>query len=80
MSADTPVISCRNAWKIFGANPEAYLKSMKGDESFEDIGTRLARFFNDGNVMFALFIRPDFRLGNIRKASAAHKARQSLFR
>ena len=37
MSADTPVISCRNAWKIFGANPEAYLKSMKGDESFEDI-------------------------------------------
>ena len=36
-SGRTPVISCRNAWKIFGANPEAYLKSLPEGRSFDDI-------------------------------------------
>ncbi|WP_299732933.1 glycine betaine/L-proline ABC transporter ATP-binding protein [uncultured Tateyamaria sp.] len=36
MTADT-VISCKNAWKIFGADPEKYLKSMPAGHSFDDI-------------------------------------------
>ena len=36
MTADT-VISCKNAWKIFGSNPEAYLKSMPTGRSFDEI-------------------------------------------
>ena len=36
MTADT-VISCKNAWKIFGPNPEAYLAKMPKGHSFEDI-------------------------------------------
>ena len=31
------VISCRNVWKLFGANPEQFFASLAGDESFEDI-------------------------------------------
>jgi glycine betaine/proline transport system ATP-binding protein len=37
MSAATPVISCRNAWKIFGPNPQAFLKNMTPGMSFDDI-------------------------------------------
>ena len=37
MSADTPVISCRNAWKIFGPDPVAFHKKMTPDMSFDDI-------------------------------------------
>ena len=37
MTSDAPVISCRNAWKIFGPNPSAYLKSMPAGHSFDDI-------------------------------------------
>ncbi len=37
MTNDAPVISCRNVWKIFGSNPEAYLRQMPKDHSFEDI-------------------------------------------
>lgn len=37
MSADTPVISCKNAWKIFGTNPQAFLKSMPEGMSFDEI-------------------------------------------
>ena len=37
MSADTPVISCRNAWKIFGPDPAAFHKKMTPDMSFDDI-------------------------------------------
>lgn len=33
----TPVISAKNVWKIFGADPERYLKSMPDGHSFEDI-------------------------------------------
>jgi len=37
MSAETPVISCRNAWKIFGPDPAAFHKKMTPDMSFDDI-------------------------------------------
>lgn len=36
MTAET-VISCKNVWKLFGAHPEAYLKSMPEGLSFDDI-------------------------------------------
>ncbi|WP_299554363.1 methionine ABC transporter ATP-binding protein [uncultured Tateyamaria sp.] len=36
MTADT-VISCKNVWKIFGPDPEKYLRSMPADHSFDDI-------------------------------------------
>ncbi|WP_415402290.1 quaternary amine ABC transporter ATP-binding protein [Tateyamaria sp. SN3-11] len=36
MTADT-VISCKNAWKIFGSDPQKYLKSMPAGHSFDDI-------------------------------------------
>ena len=32
-----PVISCRNVWKIFGANPERYLSQMPQGHSFDAI-------------------------------------------
>lgn len=31
------VISCRNVWKLFGAQPEAYYRNMTGTPSFEEI-------------------------------------------
>jgi glycine betaine/proline transport system ATP-binding protein len=31
------VISCRNVWKLFGANPESYLAEMPQGRSYEDI-------------------------------------------
>ncbi|WP_136439655.1 quaternary amine ABC transporter ATP-binding protein [Pacificoceanicola onchidii] len=37
MSTQTPVIRCRNVWKLFGANPEQYLKTMPAGRSYEDI-------------------------------------------
>lgn len=37
MTSSDPVISCRNVWKLFGANPEAYLAGMSDTPSFEDI-------------------------------------------
>ena len=37
MSADTHVISCKNAWKIFGSDPAAFHRSMTPDMSFDDI-------------------------------------------
>lgn len=33
----TPIISCRNLWKLFGANPEAYLAKMPPEHSYEQI-------------------------------------------
>ncbi|KNG93519.1 quaternary amine ABC transporter ATP-binding protein [Pseudaestuariivita atlantica] len=35
--SDTPVISARNVWKLFGAKPEAYLASMPAGHSYEQI-------------------------------------------
>ncbi|UWQ90614.1 glycine betaine/L-proline ABC transporter ATP-binding protein [Aliisedimentitalea scapharcae] len=32
-----PVISCKNVWKLFGAQPEKYLSSLTGNPSFDDI-------------------------------------------
>ena len=37
MPSDTPVISCRNAWKIFGPDPKGFYDSMSSDLSFEEI-------------------------------------------
>ncbi|MBY4891978.1 glycine betaine/L-proline ABC transporter ATP-binding protein [Rhodobacteraceae bacterium N5(2021)] len=37
MANDAPVISCSNVWKVFGNNPEAYLRSMPEGRSFDDI-------------------------------------------
>lgn len=34
---ETPVISCKNAWKIFGPDPAAYIKRMPQDHSFDAI-------------------------------------------
>ncbi len=34
---ETPVISCRNVWKLFGPSPEAYLAKMRAGMSFDDI-------------------------------------------
>ncbi|WP_425041305.1 quaternary amine ABC transporter ATP-binding protein [Primorskyibacter sp. S187A] len=37
MTSTAPVISCKNVWKVFGNNPEAYLKKMPAGHSFDDI-------------------------------------------
>ncbi|WP_027256579.1 MULTISPECIES: quaternary amine ABC transporter ATP-binding protein [Leisingera] len=37
MTAATPVISCKNVWKLFGAQPEQYLKSLTGNPGFDEI-------------------------------------------
>ena len=37
MSDASPVISCRNVWKLYGPKPEAYFTSMKAAASFEDM-------------------------------------------
>ncbi|MEM7302755.1 MAG: betaine/proline/choline family ABC transporter ATP-binding protein [Pseudomonadota bacterium] len=37
MSDTAPVISCKNAWKLFGDKPEAYLSSMPSNHSYDDI-------------------------------------------
>jgi glycine betaine/proline transport system ATP-binding protein len=36
MTTET-VISCKNVWKLFGKNPEAYLKTMPAGHSFDQI-------------------------------------------
>ncbi|MEM9843802.1 MAG: betaine/proline/choline family ABC transporter ATP-binding protein, partial [Pseudomonadota bacterium] len=40
---DAPVISCRNAWKLFGPHPERYLADMPEGRSYDDI-------HNDGYI------------------------------
>ena len=37
MADQSPVISCRNVWKLFGPRPEAYLKTLSAGASFDDI-------------------------------------------
>lgn len=37
MSTSTPVISCKNVWKLFGASPEKYLKNLPVDRSYDGI-------------------------------------------
>lgn len=37
MSAEAPVISCKNVWKIFGNDPQAFHASMTPGMSFDDI-------------------------------------------
>ncbi len=37
MSAQAPVISCKNVWKVFGDNPKRFLKEMNSGMSFDDI-------------------------------------------
>jgi len=37
MNSNTPVISCKNVWKLFGPHPERYLSQMTEGRSYEDI-------------------------------------------
>lgn len=37
MSTEAPVISSKNVWKIFGNDPEGFLKNMKPGMSFDEI-------------------------------------------
>lgn len=37
MTDQSPVISCRNVWKLFGANPQKYLETIDGSKSYDDI-------------------------------------------
>ena len=37
MTTDQPVISARNVWKLFGANPKSYLSKMPQGHSFDAI-------------------------------------------
>jgi len=37
MSAETPVISCKNVWKVFGADPKKFLETMPANMSFDAI-------------------------------------------
>jgi len=37
MSSETPVISARNVWKLFGASPETYLAEMPEGHSYDQI-------------------------------------------
>ncbi|MFT6224262.1 MAG: glycine betaine/proline transport system ATP-binding protein [Paracoccaceae bacterium] len=37
MTDQKPVISCKNVWKIFGADPKGYLKKMSAGQSFDQI-------------------------------------------
>lgn len=37
MTDKTPVISCKNTWKLFGAKPEQYFKTISPETSYEDI-------------------------------------------
>jgi glycine betaine/proline transport system ATP-binding protein len=37
MSSEAPVISCKNAWKIFGSDPEGFLETVTPGMSFDDI-------------------------------------------
>lgn len=37
MSDEAPVISCKNVWKIFGSDPQGFLKSMSPGMSYDDI-------------------------------------------
>lgn len=37
MSDQSPVISCKNVWKLFGPNPQKYLANMEPGRGYEDI-------------------------------------------
>ncbi len=37
MNHETPVISCRNAWKLFGPDPARYLSRMAPDRTYDEI-------------------------------------------
>ena len=37
MTDKSPVISCKNVWKLFGKNPEKYLENMPKDHSYDSI-------------------------------------------
>ena len=37
MTSETPVISCKNVWKIFGQDPEGYLSKLPPGRTFDDI-------------------------------------------
>lgn len=37
MSPESPVISCKNVWKVFGADPKKFLETMPANMSFDAI-------------------------------------------
>ena len=37
MTSNSPVISCKNVWKLFGHDPEGYLAKLPSGHSYEDI-------------------------------------------
>lgn len=37
MSTENPVISCKNVWKVFGADPKKFLETMPAGMSFDEI-------------------------------------------
>lgn len=37
MTSDSPVISCKNVWKLFGRDPEGYLNKLPQGHTYEDI-------------------------------------------
>ena len=37
MTSETPVISCKNVWKIFGQDPEGYLSKLPPGRTFDEI-------------------------------------------
>ena len=37
MTDDTPVITCKNVWKVFGEEPEKYLASMPAEKTFDQM-------------------------------------------
>jgi len=53
-----PAISCKNVWKIFGANPKNYLERMPKSHSFEDIR-------NDGYIAGVRDVTLDVANGEI---------------
>jgi glycine betaine/proline transport system ATP-binding protein len=53
-----PAISCKNVWKIFGANPKNYLEKIPKSHSFEDIR-------NDGYIAGVRDVTLDVANGEI---------------
>lgn len=37
MSVEPPVISCKNVWKLFGRDPQSFLKTVTPEMSFDDM-------------------------------------------
>ncbi len=58
MNDSSPVISCRNVWKLFGNDPEKYLDSLRQGHSFDDIR-------NDGYIAAVRDVSLDISAGEM---------------